>query len=42
MQTYHISRYLDEAEGNTEEQPCQPEENSVHPDSLIGFRFYFK
>ena len=30
------------SEGNHEEQPCQPEENPVHPDSFTGFTFYLK
>ena len=28
--------------GFSEKQPCQPEENPVHPDYLLGFTFYLK
>jgi hypothetical protein len=28
--------------GNPEEQPCQPEENPVHPDSFTGIYILFK
>ena len=29
-------------EGNQEEQPCQPEENTVHPDSFTWIYNLFK
>ena len=29
-------------EGNPEEQPCQPEENPVHPDSFTWIYILFK
>ena len=30
------------SEGNPEDQPCQPEENPVHPDSFTWIYILFK